>query len=85
MKGFTKHLNHYIPLISVLLAGFAGIFLFSYDVGFQMIVIISVAISYVAWGVIHHHIHKDLHLPIVLEYVLIAALGVLIVSMILIE
>ena len=31
MKDLTKHLSHYMALFGVLLAGFAGLVIFSYD------------------------------------------------------
>jgi len=80
MKKLSRDINHYIPLVSILLAGFAGIYIFSYDKIFQVVIIVSVGISYIAWGIIHHHLHRDIHLSVVLEYVLIAVLGALLVS-----
>lgn len=38
------------------------------------------AISYVIWGVIHHLRAKNFHTRVVLEYLLVAALGVALVS-----
>lgn len=37
------------------------------------------AISYIAWGVIHHARRGDLHTKVVLEYLSIALLGIAIV------
>jgi len=36
--------------------------------------------AYVVWGIIHHHQHRDLHVKIVSEYLLMAILAVLIVG-----
>jgi len=79
MKSMAKHLPHYFVLFGLLLAGILAFVLFSYDQAFQMIVAIAVAISYVIWGLVHHSIHKDLYFSVVLEYLAIAALGLVMV------
>lgn len=79
MKKFTRHLLHYLPLIGILAAGLAGFYLFSYDRAFQAAVVLATATSYVAWGLIHHHIHKDLHLSVVIEYIAVALIGMVVV------
>ena len=79
VKKYTKDLSHYIPLVGVLAAGLIGFILFSYDTGFQLILLIAVAISYVIWGIIHHLMHDDLDILVVVEYVAVATLGLVIV------
>ena len=79
MRNLAKHLPHYLTLFGILLAGFAGFLLFSFDRGFQAIVAVSLAVAYVAWGIVHHAIHKDLYLSVVLEYVAVASLGLVII------
>ena len=79
MKTFAKHLPHYLLLFGILLAGFAGLILFSYDKNFQVAVAIATAVSYVFWGIIHHAIHKDLHLETVIEYMVVAVLGLTVI------
>jgi hypothetical protein len=78
MRSFARHLPHYMALLGLLLAGFAGFTIFSYDKSFQMAVAIATAVAYVLWGVIHHHLHKDLHAETVVEYIAVAALGLVI-------
>ncbi|MFZ3301927.1 MAG: hypothetical protein WA152_04410 [Microgenomates group bacterium] len=83
MKSFIKHISHYFSLMTIFIAGVVGFYVFSYDQSFQIAVVIAMSLSYVSWGVIHHAIHKDLCLSIVLEYAAIALLGsVLILSLI---
>ncbi|EKD94569.1 MAG: hypothetical protein ACD_26C00034G0104 [uncultured bacterium] len=74
-----KHLPHYISLIGILMAGLLGFYFFSYDRFFQIGIAVALAASYVSWGVIHHTIHKDICLAIILEYVAVAILGVVMV------
>ena len=78
MKSFVRDLPHYMLLIGILLAGFAGLTLFSYDRNFQIAVALATGISYVSWGLIHHHIHRDLHFEVFMEYLAVAILGTVI-------
>lgn len=79
MKSFIKHLPHYLTLYGIVLAGFAGLILFSYDKYFQLSIAVAAASAYVAWGVVHHILHKDFHFEILLEYMAVAILGLTIV------
>ena len=76
-KDFSRHPLHYFTLLTVQLIGLWGIFLFTYRPSLQLVVLISMAVSYVVWGIMHHKEHRDLHPKIVAEYLLIAALAVL--------
>lgn len=76
MKKFTKDLAHYLPLIAVLFFGTVGFLIFSYDKLFQVFITFAMAASYFTWGLIHHYLHEDLHLSVVIEYFAIALIGV---------
>ncbi len=78
MESLKKHLPHYISLISIFIAGLIGFYLFSYDRFFQIGIVVAVSFSYISWGVIHHTIHKDICLSIVIEYITVAILGMVI-------
>lgn len=79
MKNNFKHFSHYFSLVTIFIAGIVGFYIFSYDKSFQLSVLIALALSYVSWGIIHHTIHKDLCLAIVLEYIAVAVVGVVMV------
>ena len=79
VKTFFHHLPHYLTLFGILFAGLLGFFVFSYDRVFQVIITIAVAVSYVFWGITHHLIHKDFQISIVIEYLLVASLGLVVV------
>lgn len=79
MKKSTKDLIHYFPLFAILVIGFIAFWLFSYDRLLETATAVSVAVSYFMWGVIHHHIRSELHILIVLEYLVVALLGLVIV------
>lgn len=79
MKSFLSeigtHLVHYAALGGIFTVSLWGLFTFSYDPSFQSAIAISCAVAFVAWGIIHHHIHGDLRPKIVLEYLATAILG----------
>lgn len=79
MKRVTRHLQHYLPLMGVVFVGFFGFWFLRYDKSLQMAVSIATGSAYVAWGIIHHHIHRDLHISVVVEYLAIAILGLVII------
>ena len=73
------HIQHYLPLTGILLFGALGFVYFTYDKVFQAAIVLATAAGYFVWGLVHHHIHRDLHLSVVLEYFAIAALGVAVI------
>lgn len=79
MKEIKRHLLHYSTLFAILAAGIIGFYLFSYDRLFQAAVGVAIAVSYVSWGIVHHKIHDDLHTSVIIEYILVASLGLVIV------
>jgi len=79
MKKITKHLPHYLPLIGLFGFVIFSFILFSYDILLLGIISVSAAIFYILWGVIHHYIHKDLYVSVVIEYILVASLGLVII------
>lgn len=83
MKNFKGDIQHYIPLLGIMFASVIGFAIFSYDRIFQMAVVLGCALAYVAWGVVHHHVHEDLHLSVIVEYVTIACLGVTVIFLLL--
>ena len=80
MKNMAKHLPHYLPLLGIFAFGILAFILFSYDASFQLAVVVAIAVSYVIWGIIHHHLHRDLHPSVIVEYLIVAALGVVLIS-----
>lgn len=79
MDDLSKHFTHYVALFAVLGAGIVGFYVFSYERLFQATVAVAVAVAYVVWGLVHHSIHKDLTASVLIEYILIATLGLIIV------
>lgn len=79
IKELKKYIPHYLSLFAILAAGVIGFYLFSYDRVFQAAVGVAISVSYVAWGTIHHIIHEDLYPSVIVEYLLVASLGLIIV------
>lgn len=75
MNHNIKHFSHYFSLVAIFIAGLVGFYLFSYDKTFQVGVALALSAAYVSWGIIHHTIHKDICLSVVLEYIAVAILG----------
>lgn len=78
MKNIIKLIPYYAPLLGIFFAGALGFVLFSYDRIFQVAISIAIALSYVIWGVIHHMTQKDLYWEVVVEYLIVASLGLVI-------
>jgi hypothetical protein len=79
MRYKLKHLPHYLGLLGIVLSTFFGFWFFSYDRVFQALVFVSAAISYVVWGVIHHKIHKDFYLSVLIEYIAVSIFGLVVI------
>lgn len=70
------HLTYYIFLTSTLLAGLILILTAHPNRQLQMTIVIGISFIYVLVGIFHHLINHDLVAKIVVEYVLVAALGI---------
>lgn len=69
----------YLALFSVLAMGFGLFLYFGYNREAQKLVVLATAAGYVVWGIAHHAIHKDFHLSVIVEYLLVAFLTSLII------
>ena len=79
LKKISKHLPHYMPLLALFGFVIFAFILFSYDTLLLGIVSVSSAVFYVLWGIVHHYLHKDLYISVVIEYILVASLGLIII------
>ena len=70
------HLLYYVSLIGILVLGFILVYSSYPDKNRQMLIVIGMSISYTVLGIVHHLLNHDLATKIVIEYVLIAMLGV---------
>lgn len=78
-----SHLLYYTFLILIFLLGLSLIVLFSSDKKIQLSIFVVTAFFYTCWGLLHHLIHHKLSTKIVVEYTLIASLGIIAVFFVL--
>ncbi len=76
MTKLNDHLLYYVFLIASLVIGTMLILAFSPNKILQMSSVVGLSFVYVLIGIIHHLINHDLVAKIVIEYVLVAALGI---------
>lgn len=76
LKMLSRKAYLYIPLVGIFIATISGFWIFSYDKAFQLALGIAAASGYVAWGLVYHHIRKDLYLSTIIEYIAMAIFGV---------
>lgn len=62
-------------LFAIFVTAIAIFILFPHDRALQVSVASAVAVSYVSWGIIHHWLHEDLYPEVIIEYILVAILG----------
>ena len=75
-----KHSSHYFALGLIIVLGLVAILTFRFDPLLKNLAVYSMAGLYVLWGVIHHRATDHLRAKVVLEYILVAVLGVLIIN-----
>jgi hypothetical protein len=75
-QKLKKHFGYYLSLLAILSLGLVLILLASPNIKLQSLVISLTVFFYVLWGVLHHFINHELTLRIMIEYVLIGALGI---------
>lgn len=76
-KEFKEYLVHYLFLFIILAFGFGSFLAVGYDHSLQFRIAILTVSAYTVWGIIHHFAKGDLYVKVVIEYVLIAALVLL--------
>ena len=76
MTKLNDHLTYYVFLIASLAIGTMLILVFSPNKILQMSAVVGLSFVYALIGIAHHLINHDLVAKIVIEYVLVAALGI---------
>jgi len=72
----TSKLMHFVALLLILSVGLFTFFAVSGSRQLQLLVGIMTAVSYVAWGLIHHAAHGELYRKVVVEYILIGIIAI---------
>jgi len=84
IQDVKQYPAHYLILIGGLILAALAILL-SHNLQFQQIIIISIGLFYIGWGIIHHRATDHLTAKIVLEYSLVAAIIMLIINALLLR
>lgn len=69
-------IEYYVSLIIILCFGVFFVFTASPNKDLQLLFIILTTIFYMVFGIVHHLINHDISASIVLEYLVIGALGI---------
>lgn len=73
------HGKYYLTLLSLMTIGVIFAYYTREDKQLEMIVLITMAIVYILFGIIHHYLIHDFSSKIVIEYVAMGSLGLAIV------
>ncbi|MBI4098091.1 MAG: hypothetical protein HY426_03550 [Candidatus Levybacteria bacterium] len=76
MENYRNHLMYYLFLTGALVGGLILVVTFSPNKSVQMLIVVGISFLYFLIGIMHHLINHDLVAKIVIEYVLIACLGI---------
>ena len=79
----NEHLLYYGSLIMILGLGFYFVYSSGPDRQLQLMGIFVTSSIYAIWGIMHHAINHDLVAKIMVEYILMSALGISIALLIL--
>ena len=79
MKKPLRSIVDYLLLTIIVSLAVVAILFFNGNNFIQQIIIVALSILYIVWGILHHLKEKNLQARIVLEYVLFALLGCIIV------
>lgn len=67
---------HFLVLLVMLALGVGAFYYVQPDKILGLTVGVATAVGYVLWGIIHHLMEGDLHIRLVIEYMLIGAIAV---------
>ena len=71
-----KHAFYYVGLLACIAAAVILVREYPFNKQMQMEVVVALGGFYVIWGVIHHKLHHSLRIKIMLEYIVVASLGI---------
>ncbi|MFC1653671.1 hypothetical protein ACFL1M_02390 [Patescibacteria group bacterium] len=80
INDLKEHSLDYIVLFAILGSGAWLYWVFSDDSLMQRVISAGTGLTYILWGIIHHHRSDKVTTKVVLEYVLIAIFGFLVVN-----
>jgi len=79
-KEISQKPWEYISLLIIFILSVFAFYFFSFDPHSQRRVIYTAAGVYFLWSLYHHYKRGDLHASIVIEYLVIALFGIILIS-----
>jgi hypothetical protein len=79
LSDLRKYPSHYLVLLAVLGGGLFLFLLFSHSPQAQLQITFLTASAYLTWGLVHHHLRKDLNWIVVVEYTLVAVFSMMVI------
>jgi hypothetical protein len=77
MIKYINQINIFV-LILILFGGLSSFILLKGNQFAQLVVGIVISVSYACWGILFHWLDKSLHRKVVVEYILIAAIAIMV-------
>lgn len=78
MRKLFSDIFHYLSLFIVFILAFTSFRFFPFDRFMQVGIAVATSAAYIVWGIVHHAIHRDLSLSVILEYIVIGSLGLVV-------
>jgi hypothetical protein len=76
-EEIKTHFFHYLVLLMILTLGAGAFWYFNHLRAAQAVVLLLTGTAYLIWGIIHHYLEGDLHEKVILEYLSLAAFGII--------
>ncbi|HXS15277.1 MAG TPA: hypothetical protein VN711_04055 [Candidatus Saccharimonadales bacterium] len=74
-----KHLGYYVSFLLILAGGVFLVYQSQGDKMLQLDFVILLSLAYVVWGLLHHFVHHSMSIKVVIEYIVVALLGIAVV------
>ena len=79
IKSRNVDLEYYISLIFILSLGLFSIILAAPNKNLQLILVLLTTLFHILFGIVHHLINHDLRIRVVVQYIVIGALGITVI------
>ena len=79
IKSRNIDLEYYVSLIFILSLGLFFIILAAQNKNLQLILVLLTTLFYILFGIAHHLINHDLSIRVMIQYIIIGALGITVI------
>ncbi|OGH17602.1 MAG: hypothetical protein A2953_00360 [Candidatus Levybacteria bacterium RIFCSPLOWO2_01_FULL_36_54] len=79
IKSKNGDLEYYVSLIFILSLGLFFIILAAPNKNLQLILVLLTTLFHILFGIVHHLINHDLRIRVVVQYIVIGALGITVI------